>query len=137
MYQLKDNEIFVFGSNLRGAHGATGAKDAYEHYGAILGCGVGMQGRSYAIPTKDKNFQSHSLPVLREYVDQFLDYAREYPYMRFLLTRIGCGLAGFREDQIAPMFLHAPENVILVDGNTLPVCPARLWVEHLKEEEWW
>lgn len=108
--------IFVFGSNLAGRHGKGAALYAYQHYGAKYGVGVGRTGNSYAIPTKDK--QLHTLPLhsINEYVNQFLDYARTHPLLTFRVTRIGCGLAGYSDEKISPMFKNAPENCNLPDG---------------------
>ncbi len=106
-------EIFVFGSNLAGRHGKGAALEARRNYGAILGIGVGIQGFSYAIPTKGKALEVLPLVEIRMYVRNFLVYAREWPEMTFRLTPIGCGLAGYTPAQIAPMFRGAPANVIL------------------------
>lgn len=103
--------IFVFGSNLGGIHGAGAARHAWEHEGAILHQGIGHHGNSYAIPTKDKTIR-HSLPLveIKGYVDDFIEYARAHPEFQFMVTRIGCGLAGFTNEQIAPLFVNAPKN---------------------------
>lgn len=100
--ELKDNQIFVFGSNLAGRHEAGAAKYAFDNFGAVWGQGVGLQGRSYAIPTMQGPVDS-----IKPYVDDFLDFARDHPEMEFLVTRIGCGIAGFTDEQIAPLFRHA------------------------------
>lgn len=105
--------VFVFGSNLAGRHGKGAALWARQHRGAIYGKGFGPQGNSYAIPTKDERLRTLSLFEIREYVDSFIAYARFHPEMRFQLTPIGCGLAGYRHEQIAPMFADAPDNVIM------------------------
>lgn len=104
-------KIFVFGSNLAGRHGAGAAKYARQHYGAIYGQGIGLQGDSYAIPTKDYNIETLPLSEIKRYVDMFLDFAKNHPKLEFQLTRIGCGLAGYKDDQIAPMFVGLPRNV--------------------------
>ena len=103
--------IFVFGSNLGGFHGADAAKFALNHKGAILRQPVGRQGQSYAIPTKDATIK-HTLPLhgIKNYVDEFIDYAKEHPDLEFQVTRIGCGLAGLRDADIAPMFNDDPSN---------------------------
>lgn len=106
-------EIFVFGSNLAGIHGAGSAQHARVHYGAVYGIGVGPQGRSYAIPTKDQNFNVMDLDHIQLYVWQFLDYARMCTDRTFNVVAIGCGLAGYTPQQIAPMFFNAPQNVKL------------------------
>ena len=108
--ELKPNEIFVFGSNLSGFHGGGAARLAYERFGAVWGLGVGLQGRSYAIPTMQGGVET-----IKPYVDQFRDFALEHPEYKFLVTRIGCGIAGFTPKQIAPLFATAIElpNVVL------------------------
>jgi hypothetical protein len=108
-----NKEIFVFGSNLAGRHGAGSAKEAVEKYGAIYGKGVGRQGDSYAIPTKDILLRSLTLKEIKYFVDIFLKYARESPRLVFNVVNIGCGLAGYTPEQIAPMFKNAPSNVRL------------------------
>jgi hypothetical protein len=111
-FVAEDNEIFVFGSNLSGIHGAGAAAHARKHYGAILGKGIGPQGQSYAIPTKDYDVDtSLTLGQVDQYIIQFLQYARDNPGLRFRLTAIGCGLAGFTVEQIAPLLCNAPNNV--------------------------
>lgn len=106
-------EIFVFGSNEAGIHGAGAAKFAVKHHGAKYGQGVGPQGNSYAIPTKDRNIQTLPLEKIKEYVDEFIFYASQRPLRIFKVTAIGCGLAGYKPEQIAPMFAYAPRNCIL------------------------
>lgn len=103
-------DVFVFGSNLAGRHGKGAALHARQFYGAIYGQGVGKQGKSYAIPTKDEHLRTLPLDVIRDHVQQFLRYARSYPETTFIVTAIGTGLAGYRHDQIAPMFDGAPKN---------------------------
>ncbi len=106
-------EIFTFASNLGGFHGAGSAKSALDKHGAKYGLGVGICGNSYAIPTKDSNIESLPLEVIELYVYQFLDYAYEHPEDTFNVVAVGCGLANFTPQQIAPMFFGAPENVNL------------------------
>lgn len=105
--------IFVFGSNLSGIHGAGAACVAVEKYGAILRRGVGRQGNSWAIPTKDFDVRT-SLPLntIKTYVDLFLKEARADLLNDYQVTQIGCGLAGFQAEQIAPMFKEATSNVL-------------------------
>lgn len=107
---LKENEIFVFGSNLQGAHGGGAARIAHLKFGAIMGQGVGMQGQCYAIPT-----MHGGVDAIKPYVDDFIKYASEHPEYKFLVTRIGCGIAGFRDGDMAPLFKDAVpvENIIL------------------------
>lgn len=109
------NRVFVFGSNLAGIHGAGAARDAYDHYGAIWGKGEGLQGQSYAIPTKDEKIRTLPLHLVAGYVERFLVCARRSNLI-FFITRIGCGLAGYTDKDIAPMFVDAPENCELPHG---------------------
>jgi hypothetical protein len=109
----KPDHVFVFGSNLRGSHGAGAAKFAHENCGAEYGKGIGRSGMSYAIPTKDYNIQTLPLHRISAYVDYFIQYAEEHGDENFQLTPIGCGLARYTPEQIAPMFKDAPSNVVL------------------------
>jgi hypothetical protein len=104
------SRIFVFGSNLAGRHGRGAALCARNDYGAIYGVGMGRTGEAYAIPTKDRYLRTLPLEDIKVHVNRFLDYAREHPELRFNITRIGCGLAGYKDHQIAPMFVNAPDN---------------------------
>ena len=108
--ELKPNEIFVFGSNLAGMHGGGAAYVAMERFGAIWGQGVGLQGQSYAIPTMQGGVET-----IKPYVDEFISFAKSHPEYTFFVTRIGCGIAGFTVDQIAPLFSQALDvpNIIL------------------------
>lgn len=108
--ELKDNEIFVFGSNLEGMHGGGAARLAYEKFGAIWGQGIGLQGQSYGIPT-----MHGGVDAIKPYVDEFIEFAKSHPELTFLVTRIGCGIAGFRDEEIAPLFKECieMENVCL------------------------
>ena len=108
--ELKENEIFVFGSNLAGAHGGGAAWLAYKRFGAVWGEGVGLHGQTYAIPTMQGGVET-----IKPYVDEFIRFAKENARYRFLVTRIGCGIAGFRAEEIAPLFKVAidVENLIL------------------------
>ena len=108
-----NDPVFVFGSNLAGRHGKGAAKWALENRGAIYGQGEGLQGSSYAIPTKDGNLRTLYPEIVAIHVGNFLYFARAHPEMRFQLTPIGCGLAGYKPAQIAPMFRDAPSNVEL------------------------
>jgi hypothetical protein len=105
--------VFVFGSNLAGRHGAGAALAAKHFHGAIYGFGVGPQGNSYAIPTKGRDLKTLPLAQIKTHVADFLHYARNHPDVSFALTPIGCGLAGYTPEDIAPMFRRAPANVIL------------------------
>ena len=108
--ELKENEIFVFGSNLAGAHGGGAARLAYERFGAVWGEGIGLHGQTYAIPTMQGGVET-----IKPYVDAFIIFAKKNATLTFLVTRIGCGIAGFRDDEIAPLFKDAidVENIIL------------------------
>ncbi len=111
--------IFVFGSNLTGIHGAGAALEAKKYWGAISGYGIGWHGKSWAIPTKyvkNGKFIPLSMESIRGAVNCFLYDARNNPSLRFLVTAIGCGLAGYKEEQIAPMFADAPKNCVLPEG---------------------
>lgn len=113
--ELKDNEIFVFGSNEAGIHGAGAARQAWNDFGAMEGIGAGLEGQSYAIPTKDKNIQTLPLSRIEFHVKVFFATAQDHPDTTFLVTAIGCGLAGYQPSDIAPMFKGAPSNVVLPD----------------------
>lgn len=111
--ELNDGKhVFVFGSNLAGRHGAGAALNAKAFWGAINGQGQGPQGNSYAIPTKDENLQSLPLQEVGKWVGTFLDFVYDNPDVTFLVTPVGCGLAGYTEDEIRPMFTGAPSNCI-------------------------
>jgi hypothetical protein len=113
--ELKENEIFVFGSNLVGRHGMGAANIAYKKFGAIYGCGIGIQGKTYAIPTKDFWFKILPIKDIKIYVDSFIESAKLFPDKIFLVTKIGCGLSGYEPKDIAPLFKEAIdlENVYL------------------------
>ena len=110
---LKPNEIFVFGSNLAGMHGGGAAHIAQKLFGAEWGVGVGPTGQCYAIPT-----MQGGVDTIRPYVDEFIEYAKQHPDLLFRVTRIGCGIAGFTNEEIAPLFKAAVamENVSLPNG---------------------
>lgn len=108
---LQQGEVFVFGSNLSGQHMGGAARIAHERFGAKWGIGVGLQGQSYAIPTMQGGVET-----IRPFVDEFIAFARANPQFVFLVTPIGCGIAGFSAKQIAPLFLEARQ----VDNIVLP-----------------
>ncbi len=116
---LEPNEVFVFGSNLQGQHGGGAAKLAYEKFGAVWGLGVGLAGQTYAIPTMHGDINA-----IKPYVDQFIETARIMQDKKFLVTKIGCGIAGFSVSQIAPLF----KNALELDNVALP----KDFVEYLK-----
>lgn len=101
------DDIFVFGSNLAGIHGAGAAKVARDKFGAPFGAGCGLMGKSYAIPTKDIFVETLELSEIYKYVKHFVYFTQLFPYKTFFVTRVGCGLAGFSDSQIAPMFIGA------------------------------
>ncbi|TXH11784.1 MAG: hypothetical protein E6R04_00720 [Spirochaetes bacterium] len=109
----KDAFVFVFGSNLAGVHGAGAALFAKRHRGAVQGQGIGPQGDSYAIPTKDERIETLPLELIKPHIEEFFRYAAAHPTVLFQVTRIGCGLAGFTDEQIAPLFKVAPKNCIM------------------------
>lgn len=114
---LKPDEVFVFGSNLAGRHGKGAALTARLKFGAIPGCGIGMMGQSYGIPTKDEMFRVLPLAVIRGHIERFLIYSQSHPENVFLVTEIGCGLAGYKPSQIAPLFGSViPSNVRLPES---------------------
>ena len=108
--QLEDDEIFVLGSNLQGMHRGGAARIAHTRFGAVMGQGVGLQGKSYAIPTMQGGVET-----IKPYVDEFIEFAKAHPELKFLVTRIGCGIAGFKDHEIAPLFKEAMdvENICL------------------------
>lgn len=113
--ELRPGEIFVFGSNLEGAHGGGAALLAWRKWGAKWGQGVGLQGQTYGIPTM------HGGPeAIRPYVDEFIRFAADHPELHFLVTEIGCGIAGFTPEEIAPLF----RNAVKVKNISLP---ERFW----------
>ncbi len=111
--ELKPDEIFVFGSNLAGMHGGGAAYAAWRKFGAIMGQGVGLQGQSYGIPTMQGGVET-----IQPYVDDFITFAKAHPERFFYVTRIGCGIAGFRDEEIAPLFAAAKEvpNICLPES---------------------
>lgn len=109
---LKPNEIFVFGSNMNGEHLGGAARYAYDHFGAIWGQGEGMQGQSYALPTMGYKMNTYSNSMLSRNIETFFYIAKSMPDKTFLLTKVGCGIAGRIESDIAPLFRKAPKNVI-------------------------
>jgi hypothetical protein len=111
---MNDGEtVFVFGSNLAGRHGAGAAKDAARFWGAKLGVGFGRQGQAYGIPTKDQRLYTLRLSEIEWFVSEFKEYARQHPELRFLVTEVGCGLAGYTVYEIAPLFKDCPVNCVL------------------------
>ena len=112
---LAAGEIFIFGANLQGFHGAGAARKALE-FGAVMGKGVGFKGRTYAIPTKDENIRTMPIEAIEPYVKQFIDYASKNQHLTFLVSKIGCGLANYSSEDIAPLF----EDALLYPNIVLP-----------------
>ena len=108
--ELDEGEIFVFGGNGLGAHNGGAAAMAVAKFGAIYGQAEGLQGQSYAIDTMD------GFEVMAEQVLRFVEFAREHPELRFLVTEIGCGIAGYTPKEVAPLFAGVPENVVLPES---------------------
>ncbi|MBI1340118.1 hypothetical protein GC169_07920 [bacterium] len=108
--------IYVFGSNLAGFHAGGAARAAVDRFGAVTGVAEGPTGRAYAIPTKDQMIRTLPLERVAEGVARFLDHAAATPDRRYFVTRVGCGLAGFRDQDIAPLFRPAPENCSFADA---------------------
>lgn len=102
--KLKTNQVFVFGSNESGIHGGGAARTAKDHYGAVMGKSYGHYGQSFAIPTKDRFIETMPLERIQKYVTGFLAFAEGNPKKEFIVSQIGCGLAGLQPFQIAPMF---------------------------------
>lgn len=122
-------KIFVFGSNEFGVHGAGAAAYALRFKGAVWGQGVGLQGESYALPTKDFEINTLDIKIVGDYVADFIGFAKDNPGMDFEVTAIGCGLAGFTPKQIAPFFKEAPDNCVLpVSFATVIDWRGRTWV---------
>jgi hypothetical protein len=107
--------ILVYGSNEAGIHGAGAARTALKYHGAVMGIGVGLQGNSYGIPTKDANLKTLPLDKIQRYVNQFIIFAGDNPELPFKVTRIGCGLAGLKDIDIAPMFV--PQKNVWFDSK--------------------
>lgn len=108
--QPQNGEVFVFGSNLAGFHGAGAARAAWQRFGAKWGKGIGICGQSYAIPTKDENIVSLDLADIIPHITAFCEYTKEYPHIKFWVTRVGCVLAGYEDADIAPYFF-ALDNI--------------------------
>lgn len=121
---LFNNSIFVFGSNTAGRHGAGAARTALSRFGAIYGQGFGLQGSSYAIPTKDQVLRVLPLNIIENYVNEFKNFAQNNNQLEFNVTRIGTGLAGYTDKDIAPLFINSPKNCIFDIG----------WEEYLGKE---
>jgi hypothetical protein len=126
--ELGSHEIFVFGSNLSGIHGAGAANTAFKRFGAKYGVGEGITGSSYALPTKNRELQTLPLDTIKTHVNKFFDLALPHKEYTFLVTEVGCGFAGYSHEDVAPFFERAlgcdhiflPEsfwNVIVKDAE--------------------
>jgi hypothetical protein len=114
--ELRPREIFVFGSNLAGRHGAGAALQARTQFGAEYGIGEGLTGRCYAYPTLDARLRKRSLKSLAASRDKLFATARALPEYTFLLTKVGCGLAGYPEEEMKLLFKLSPENIVKPAG---------------------
>ena len=122
--ELDDNEVFVFGSNIQGRHGGGAAAIAFNRFGAEWGKGNGMQGQSYAIPTMHGGIET-----IRRYVDEFIEFARANGDKRFLVTEIGCGIAGYSVSDIAPLFFTA------IDDDIQNIYLPKRFIDEYKKEK--
>lgn len=127
--------IFVFGSNLAGRHGAGAAREARLRYGAVYGMGKGQFNRSYALPTKDENLKSLPIAAIRREVADFIEHAKHMDQELFVVTRVGCGLAGYADAEIAPMFRHAPANCSFAEQWRRYLDSEAPWEAHQQESE--
>lgn len=115
--ELETGQVFVFGSNMRGEHAGGAARLAYEKFGAVWGEGDGLFGRSYAFPTLDEWMQPVSDSDLKESVQLLYIAAREHPELTFLLTKVGCGIAGIPEERMKKLFEgERPDNIVFPAG---------------------
>jgi hypothetical protein len=123
---LQSNEIFVFGANLAGRHGAGAAKTALK-WGAVYGK-IGLEGQTYGLPTKDENIETLPLSEIRKHVRDYIEVVKQNPDFNFLTTKIGCGLAGLQPSDIAPMFEEFKDlkNLVL---------PREFWEFYKNERE--
>ncbi len=119
--ELKPDEVFVFGSNLRGHHGGGAARTAVLRFGAVWGQSVGLQGQCYAIPTMQGGVET-----IKPYVDEFIQFAKRHEEKFFYVTRIGCGIAGFKDEEIAPLFRDAQ--------SVLNICLPESFADAINEE---
>ena len=123
--KLKDNEIFVFGSNLAGIHGAGAAYLAHSKFDAQWKIGIGRVGNTYAIPTKNLSLDTLPIRIIKGYIEEFIQYANYHNQYTYLVTEIGCGLAGYKVEDIAPLFkdainiscIHLPKKFIEYFNN--------------------
>ena len=109
---LPEDTVFVFGSNMAGQHTGGAALTALQHFGAVTGVGRGWSGQSFAIPTMNEHLQQMPLSQIQHYIDDFKIYTKNHPKMTYFITSIGCGIAGYKTEEIAPMFKGISHNVI-------------------------
>ncbi|MEK7738529.1 MAG: hypothetical protein AAB326_00640, partial [Pseudomonadota bacterium] len=109
---LPEDTVFVFGSNMAGTHQGGAAKTAHLHFGATKGVGRGWAGQSFAIPTMNEHLQQMPLSQIQHYIDDFKIYTKNHPKMKYFITSVGCGVAGYKVEEIAPMFKGISRNVI-------------------------
>jgi hypothetical protein len=134
--KLKKNEIFVFGSNLNGAHAGGAALLAFQKFGAVMGVGDGITGSSYAFPTLDKKMQKVSISAFKKSVKKLYETCKENPSKVFLLTKVGCGIAGFAEREVQELFKSPPTNLVLPEDWREIVAkevPVKILYKFLKE----
>jgi hypothetical protein len=115
-YNPSDSNIFVFGSDVKGRHGKGAALTAVKKWSAIYGVAAGPTGQSYALPTMNLYFKPLPIIEIQKYTNIFLEYAKQHSELTFLVTRIGCGLAGFKDKDICPLFKGHTDNVKLPLG---------------------
>lgn len=109
---LAEDTVFVFGSNMAGTHQGGAAKTAHLHFGAMKGVGRGWSGQSFAIPTMNEHLQQMPLSQIQHYIDDFKIYTQNHPKLKYFITSVGCGVAGYKVEEIAPMFKGISHNVI-------------------------
>jgi len=114
--ELRNNQVFVFGSNLAGRHGRGAAKIAKDCFGAVYGIGKGITGDCYALPTKDFKVLTLSLSSIEMHIDEFIRFAEHHEDFEFLVTEVGTGLAGYSPEVIAPLFKDAPSNCVFSEN---------------------
>ena len=137
---LAENTIFVFGSNMAGTHQGGAAKIALQHFGAMKGAGRGWSGQSYAIPTMNEHLQQMPLSQIEHYIEDFKIYTKNHPKNTYFITSIGCGVAGYKVEEIAPMFKGISKNVIFPASfrpfveKTLPKLTQQLLHAFIRED---
>jgi hypothetical protein len=119
--------IFVFGSSLDGNHAGGAARFAYLHHGAVMGIGEGLTGNSYALPTVGIKFAPMTFGLVFEHIRTFINFTRQHPDLKFQVTRIGCGIAGFKDSDIAAVFADASANCLFDEA----------WREFLPTANFW